>query len=320
MVWFMTTSPSPPYTLRQLELFVAAVRAGTFAGAAEALFVTPTAVSVAVGELERELGLQLLTRRRALGVVPTPAGVHLMDRAVALLRDAADIHLELASGRGDLTGPVSLGCYTTLAATILPGLIAGFTHMHPGVSLTVVDGTMDELLEQQRRGALDLVIGYRINLPAGLEQVELYETAVHVLVAADHPLATAESVSLQDLVDEPLVMLDLPPSGRHTLDMLQAAGINPRIAHRSANFELVRSLVARGFGYSLLVQKPKIDTSWEGLPLVALPISPQFARESVLVMWPLATRLTDRAQALVEYARHAVGEIHQAEGPVSPSY
>ena len=101
-------------------------------------------------------------------------------------------------------------------------------------------------------------------------------------------------------------MLDLPPSGRHTLDMLQRAGLNPRVAHSTPNFELVRSLVARGLGYSLLVQKPRIDTSYEGLPLVAKPIHPQFSRESAVILWPRSLQLTDRAKALVEYARQTV--------------
>lgn len=305
----MAIGETPRYTLRQLVLYEAAVRSGSFAAAAEELFLTPTAVSVAVGELEKALGTQLVTRRRARGIEPTPAGTHLLERSAGLLREALEIQRALSSGTGELSGPIGLGCYSTLSATVLPSLIHDFTRRHPGIDLSVTDGPMDPILAALLRGDLDLVITYRINLPPGLEEVVLYDTEVHVLLPADHRLADQETVSLDDLADEPLIMLDLPPSGRHTLDLLQRSGLNPTVAHRTPNFELVRSLVARGLGYSLLVQKPRIETSYEGLPLVAKSISPQFARESVVIVWPRSLRLTDRARALVAYARDTVGAL-----------
>jgi DNA-binding transcriptional LysR family regulator len=303
---FMPIAESPRYTLRQLVLFSAAVRSGSFAAAAEELYVTPTAVSVAVGELEKALGAQLVTRRRARGIAPTPAGTHLLERSAGLLREAVEIQRSLSSGKDELSGPVGLGCYSTLSATVLPSLIHGFTSLHPGIELSIVDGPMDPILESLLRGDLDLVITYRINLPPGLEEVVLYDTEVHVLLPATHRLADRETVSLDELADEPLIMLDLPPSGRHTLDLLQRAGLNPTVAHRTPNFELVRSLVARGLGYSLLVQKPRIETSYEGLPLVTKRIHPQFSRESAVILWPRSLRLTDRARALVAYAHDTV--------------
>ncbi|WP_091470984.1 LysR family transcriptional regulator [Paenarthrobacter nitroguajacolicus] len=294
------------YTLRQLELFSAAVRNESFAGAADEMYVTPTAISVAVGELEKSFGVQLVTRQRARGILPTPAGLHLVERAAKLLRDAGEIQRALSSGIGELSGPVSLGCYSTLAATILPSLIHGFREQYPGVDLAASDGPADELLGRLLRGRLDLVIAYRSNLPPGLEEAVLYETSVHVLLPAGHRLATHDVVSLKELAEEPLIMLDLPPSGRHTLDMLQREGLTPSIAHRTPNFELVRSMVARGLGYSLLVQKPSIDISYEGLPLVTREISPQFSQEAAVIVWQKSLQLTDRAQALVKYARKNV--------------
>lgn len=305
---FMVMDATPRYTLRQLVLFSAAVRSGSFATAAQELFVTPTAVSVAVSELEKALGAQLVTRRRARGIVPTPAGSHLLERSAGLLREAIEIQRALSSGHGELSGPVALGCYSTLSATVLPSLIHGFTGLHPAIDLDIVDGTMDTLLGALLQGDLDLVITYRINLPPGLEEVVLYETEVHVLLPADHPLAEHATIALDDLADEPLIMLDLPPSGRHTLDMLQQAGLNPAVAFRTPNFELVRSLVARGLGFSLLVQKPRIETSYEGLPVVARRIHPQFSRESAVIVWPRSLQLTDRARALMEYARDTVAQ------------
>jgi DNA-binding transcriptional LysR family regulator len=294
------------FTLRQLELFCAATSTGSFAAAAEAMFVTPTTVAAAVGELEKILGTQLLSRRRAQGVVPTAAGTHLYRRATELLHEADEVRRSIAGNGGEFSGPLSVGCYSTLAATVLPGLVQGFTALHPRIEVSFVDGTLDQLLNDLRKGELDLAIAYRVHLPPDVDDATLYESTQYVFLGADHALAEAPSVSLHDLVDEPLILLDLPPSARHTMDLFHQQGLKPNVAHRTASFELVRSLVARGLGYSILLQRPRSDSSYEGLPIVAKTISPGFPPSAVVVFWRSDVRLTDRAKALIEYARRTV--------------
>ena len=295
-------------TLRQLELFCAAADHGSFAAAAQSLFLTPNAVAVAVRDLETSLGVHLCVRHRARGLTLTPSGTHLLARARPLLRDAEELYRSVGSVAGPLSGPVAVGCYSTLAATVLPPLMDGFGQTHPGVELDVVDGTMTDLLRRLRAGELDVVITYRISLPADLEQVVLFETEAHVLLAEGHRLAGAEAVALADVEDDPLILLDLPPSDEHTLEMLTRVGVRPRIGHRTSNYELVRSLVARGFGYSILIQKPTIDESYEGRRLVAKRVSPPLPSEAVVIAWPSAVRLTERARALVDYATTTVAQ------------
>ena len=295
-------------TLRQLELFCAAADHGSFTAAAQSLFLTPNAVALAVRELESSLGVHLCVRQRAKGLVLTPSGAHLLTRARLLLREAEELCRSVGSSAGTLSGPVAVGCYSTLAATVLPPLMDGFARANPAVELSIVDGTMTDLLRRLRAGEIDVVITYRISLPADLEQVVLFETEAHVLLAEDHRLAREEAVVLADVEEDPLILLTLPPSDEHTLEMLTRAGVRPRIAHRTSNYELVRSLVARGFGYSILIQKPTIDESYEGRRLVAKPVSPPLPSEAVVIAWPSAVRLTERARALVDYARTTVAQ------------
>jgi len=293
-------------TLRQLELFCAAADYGSFSAAADALFVSPNAVAFAVRELERSLDTHLCVRQRARGLTLTPSGVGLLQHARALLRDAEELVRTVGNHGGALTGSVAMGCYSTLAATVLPPLLEGFRAAQPGIEVSFVDGPMSELLPRLLAGQLDAVITYCINLPDSVEQRVLYETEVHVLLPSDHPLAERPTVALGDLGSEPLILLDIPPSGDHTIDMLTRAGVAPRVAHRTSNYELVRSLVGRGLGYSLLIQKPRIDVSYEGRPVVAKRISPQLSAESAVVIWPRSMRLSDRTRALVDFAAKTV--------------
>lgn len=302
------TEPAPKFTLRQLELFQATIRAGSFAAAAKEMFLTPAAIAVAVSDLEKSLGVQLVIRQRARGISPTSAGNHLLEHARKLLTDASEIERTLSSHGGDISGPISVGCYSTLSATVLPSLIDGFTRAHPNVQLRLTDGALDDLTQQLIAGKLDVVIGYRLNLPAGLEMEKLYETEVHALLSTDHPLADADQISLEQLASDPLIMLDLPPSGRHTLDLLHRAGVTPKVAYTSPNFEFVRSMVARNLGYSLLIQKARLDRSYEDFPLVAKRIHTGTEVEWAVICWPQGVRLTDRAQAFVEFARDTVAQ------------
>lgn len=295
------------YTLRQLQYFSAAAELGSFSAAAEKLFVSPTAVASAITDLEQALDTQLFVRRKAHGLEITPAGNYILVEARSLIASAEELNRTVRFHDGKLRGPVTIGCYATLAATVLPALTAQFEALHPEVDISSVEGDMEELIPLLEAGKLDVVTTYRINLPLGLNEIVLFDTSVHVLLPADHRLAAQDSVSIAQLADEPLIMLDLPPSGRHTLDMLHAAGVKVNVRHRTSNFELVRSMVARGLGFSLLVQKPPIDHSYEGLPLVAKRIHPEFSKEAVVMIWPDQVHLNARVSALIEFAKRTVG-------------
>jgi DNA-binding transcriptional LysR family regulator len=296
----------PRFTLRQLEYFQTAARIGSFAGAAAELHVSATAVAAAVGDLERALGVQLCLRHKAQGITLSTTGLWLLGEISSLLADAVEIERAVVSTDGVLRGPVAIGCYSTMAPSVIPELAAGFQAQHPDVELTFFDGSADQLLDQLWAGRLDVVITYRLGLPDGLDEAKLFDTGVNVLLAADHALAAAAAVPLTDLAAEPFIMLDLAPGGRHNLEILSAANVTPQIRHRSSNVELVRSMVARGLGYSLLVHRPHNDRSYEGLPLVSLPIGPEPVAVSAVIVWPTDVRLTRRARAVVEFAQRTL--------------
>jgi DNA-binding transcriptional LysR family regulator len=299
----------PGYTLRQLAYFVAVAEAGSISGAAAKLHVTPTAVASAMTDLERVLRTQLMVRRKAHGVALTPTGAYLHERAAALLRDADELELAVGSGGADLAGPLVLGCYVTVAPTIVPMLMEWIATHHPKIELTVVTGSQDELPHRLLAGALDLAIVYDIALPEGLESVLLYRAPAYVLLPDGHPLAARESVALDALADEPQILLDLPPAAQHTLLMFDRAGVTPRISHRTSDFELTRSLVARGFGYAILIQRPAVDHTYEGLPVVVREITPATQSGGVRMIWPREVRLSDRAAAVVAFATQHASDL-----------
>jgi len=293
----------PRFTLRQLELFVAAAEHGSFAAAAQAVYVTPNAVSQAVTELEGVLGVVLAVRRRARGLTLTPAGTQLLEGARALLRQATDLRLSVGEGTGAPSGPVAVGCYSTLAPTLVPELWERLAQRYPDVELTIDEGTTAELVELLDAGRLDLLIAYEVALPPGLSARPLFDARPWVVLPQAHRLAGAAAVDLRDLADDPLVMFDLPPSGQNTLELLRRRGVRPRVAHRTTDFELVHSLVGRGMGYGIQFQHSEVEVSREGRPLAILPIAPEPDAEPVVVAWSERVPLNARAAAVVEVAQ-----------------
>lgn len=293
-------------TLRQLDLFVAAAEHGSFAAAAQHAYVTPNAVASAVSELESVLGATLVIRRRARGLTLTPSGLRLLDGARDLLRQASELRLSIGEHGGEPVGPVAVGVYSTLAPTVVPELWARLAERHPGVELSITEGTTDELVARLATGELDVVIAYEVALPTELEVRPLYEAQPRVVLSAEHRLADRDAVDVRELAEEPLILLDLPPSAANTLELLRRRGVRPHVAHRSTNIELVRSLVGRGFGYAVQFQRTAVRTSAEGRALVTVPITPEPRAEPVVVAWPQRLPLSSRATAVVDLAREVL--------------
>ncbi|MGW1680606.1 LysR family transcriptional regulator [Saccharopolyspora sp. NPDC002376] len=289
------------YTLRQVEYFVAAAEHGSISAAAQACQVSQAGVSLAIAELERALQVQLSVRQRAKGLTLTSAGQNFLVEARQLLRQAAE--LEASALGNDIAGRLAIGCYSTLAAFMMPPLICELALPNPGLQLTFREGSSDELQELMLAGRLDAVIVHRRHLVPRVEAHVIQERAPHVILPAGHPLAGGEAVRLADLRGEEMVLLDIPSVRDNLLPSVRSCGLDPVIGWRSADFETVRALVARGLGYSILMQLPPTDVSYEGLPLVARPIEDDVERSDICVGYPRNQRMPRRVSALIDRCR-----------------
>jgi DNA-binding transcriptional LysR family regulator len=294
------------FSLRQLAHFVAVAELGTISAAADRLFMSPSAVSGSITELERLLGAELCVRRRAQGVTLTPLGRQVLAQARRLLSDAAELTYT-ARGGPELAGPVGIGCFVTLAPTVLPRLLDEMEAAHPRVALDFLEGPQDVLREALLDGRIDAAVLYDMGDLDELDTVVLFEARGYALFAAGHPLARRPVVALADLASEPLVLFDQPPSTDYALSAFRAHGLEPFVRHRTQSSELTRSLVARGRAYAVLVQRPANTSSYEGLPLVEREVVPPLPTVPVVLAWPSGARLSPRARALASVTRRLYG-------------
>lgn len=94
-----------------------------------------------------------------------------------------------------------------------------------------------------------------------------------------------------------------PPSPAITRRYFDHLGLRPRVTHRFTNFEVIRSLVARGIGYSIAIQRPTVDKTYEGLDVIPLPLNPPPQEETVYCGWLAEQRLSAVARAALDALR-----------------
>jgi flavin reductase (DIM6/NTAB) family NADH-FMN oxidoreductase RutF/DNA-binding transcriptional LysR family regulator len=214
-----------------------------------------------------------------------------------------------APGTVDSAGSLSLGCFHTFAPYIVPALVARLSKLHPGIGLNLIEANQAQLVASLRRGEIELALLYDFGLGAELRTEPLADLTPYVLLPEGHPLAAHTTIALEELVTEPLVLLDVDPSRDYFLSLFRDCGLAPLIGYRIHSLEMVRGLVGHGLGYSLLATKPANNMSYDGRALVARPLAGKVAT-SRLVLATLAAR---PATALTqEFAGHCRAFFHGA--------
>lgn len=295
----------PSFTLVQLRYFEAAARHLSMTAASKELMVSQSAVSTAIAQLEKEMGVQFLLRHHARGLSLTTAGEEFYKRVLDFLAHGAEL-VETARQSGtDLVGTLTVGCFTTLAPFRLPSLLAEFEARHPRVHVSLREGEHKALKTALRAGETELAMLYGYDLDDDIDREVVGTAAPYALVSEDHRLARRKSrkVSLRDLADEPMVLLDLPHSREYLQSILSDAGVAPRIRHRTSGYETVRALVASGHGFALLNQRPPNDTTYAGASVVPLALTDDVPSLEIVLATMRGVRLTRRAQEFRELCR-----------------
>ena len=261
------------FTLKQLAYFVAAGEAGSILRAAENIHVSQPSISNAIAHLEDVFQIQLFIRHHAQGMSLTTGGGQIMDRAKALLRDAEELKSFAGKLSDQIFGSINVGCFIPLAPIVTPELCHGFMQSHDGVEVNVSEGNQAELLSKLKKGTIDLALTYNLQLDSDIAFIPLAELKPYVLLAADHRLAGKKSIPLTDLAEERFVFLDLPLSNTYFMSLFDSQNLKPRIYARTRHIEVQRSLVARGYGYSLGNVRPINQKSLDGNDLKYVPLS-----------------------------------------------
>ena len=219
--------------VRDLELLLAIHERKSITSAALQLGLTQPAASRALGEMEQLFRVHLFERDRIKGMSPTAAGELILTRARALLADYRSMLMELDAYRAGTGGHLRLGVIQFVPGLLIENLVTQLIGPKHRMSVSVVEGSTTQLLDDLRMQALDAVIGRTSTapIPAGLSQELLFKQEACLLAHAQSPLARKERIRLADL--EGFAWL-LPPQGTPSRvainEAFVAAGLSPPVA------------------------------------------------------------------------------------------
>ncbi|QGA58734.1 LysR family transcriptional regulator [Brucella sp. 458] len=261
------------FTIRQLEYFLAAAEAGSITIAAARARISQPSISAAISSLEAEFGVNLFVRSPAQGIVLTLAGQRLMLEVRTILERLGGLYTVADELNSVVHGPLSIGCLVTAAPVILPSLLRRFESTYPSVHLTFADLDQADIIRQLRRAQINIALTYDMELPKDIVFTPLVMLRPHVVVAREHLLSQYDEVKIRDLATFSYIMLDLPISREYFLSVFETGGVTANITHVSKSPEVVRSLVASGYGATISTILPRCEISLDGHPLVAIPLS-----------------------------------------------
>jgi LysR family transcriptional regulator, hydrogen peroxide-inducible genes activator len=239
-------------TLNELRYILAVKQMGSFRKAAEKVFVTQPALSLAIQKLEEELGVQIFERNRA-AVSITPIGEQILAQAQHVLNEVGQLREIASQGKDQLSGPLKLGAIYTVGPYLLPELIPVLKKNAPNMPLEMEENLTANLRDMLINGRLDVIL---IALPftgSGITTQPLYDEDFSAVVPLDHPWAKKKTIKTSDLASEKVLLLS---SGHCFSNQVREAcsEFNTAIGdtQQGNSLETLRNMVASGYGITVL--------------------------------------------------------------------
>jgi len=288
--------------LRYLQSFVAVVELGSLAEAARRLDLTPAAIAARVRSLEETLGTSLV-KRAGRSVRPTEAGVKILDRARAVLRDVRD--LRAVAGDGTSLGELRLGVFVSAMTSVLPPVLKGLYAEHPELNVFVAPGNSVDLCRRVGSGELDaaFVVEPQFTIGKNCEWRSLVEEPL-VVVA---PAALAGSDAHELLRTQPFIRYDRSVLGGQLADRyLRDHAIRPHQRLEIDGLMAVAALVEQGLGVALV---PDWAPMWiSGMAITRIPLPDRAPVRRVGLVWAQHGPRVSLVESVLRQARAVFGK------------
>lgn len=237
--------------IRQLQVFLALAQHGSVTRAAESLNVTQPAVSIQLRKLESQTGLALV-ERVGRKLVLTEAGKELRRHAERVTRDIIELEEGLEQHRGAKSGRLRLAVVST-ANYFLHSYLKRFTQHYPGIEVNLQVANRDALLGALQANEVDLTITGQPPQDADVVARRFMDNPLVVIAPPGHPLAERQSVGLEDLTAQPLVIREQGSGTRAALErLLEANNLTYRASCVLSTNEAVKQAVRAGLGLAVI--------------------------------------------------------------------
>lgn len=295
------------YTLRQIQMFEAVARRGSYSRAAEELGVSQPSVSVQVQELEKELGVELFARSGRHTTL-TEVGTIFYGKSVKVLEDVEQSLVEVDGYLGLERGRLRLGVTEALGMYVLPEIIARYSDAHPGLDVELTLESNEDILDGLQRGRLDVGFG-DVEIPEDGPVLarEILRTEFVLVTGRRHKLSLQQKIASDELTGEAFIAEGPGAPSFVGLEWLATGmrGATPTISMQVGNSEALKQMVRAQLGIAV-TYRICIDWEYAASQLHILEIT-DLGTERALYQYQLADHTpTAAAAAFQELAAQAL--------------
>lgn len=299
---------------RRLRQFLAVYELGSIGQAAERLLLTQPALSKSLRSLEDELGVRLFDRT-PVGVVPTVFGDALASHAKSIEAQLRQAEAAIGALRGKAKGHVVAGIGPSVAPDLMPMVTLSLQRRNPGIELSVLEGLVDDLVPQLRRGQIDVIVGAWPRLSdADFATEVIFRDHLCVFARRQHPLAEAgEPLSLELLSSQAWALPPATQKWRQHFDGLFVerglAPPKPAVTSTSASF--LKGLLREADYLSFL---PRLLVEADDQILVPLPVAADWPQPDISMSFRERALLKAPVAELVQVLRASGQELALLRG------
>ncbi len=270
-------------TLKQVRAFLAVAQSGSFTAAARRLHLTQSAVSVLITDLEAVFGLRLFDRTTRM-VQLTEAGREFQPVAQKVMLEldgAVTSSRELVAQK---RGRVAVAATPLMSSLLLPGAIARYAELQPGVSVVLHDSLAAQIQPKVRDGEVDFGIGTFERSARELVAEPLMTDTLVLACTPGHPLAVRRQVAWRALAGHPFIALTRDNTvGQLISEALGGAGVDIHPAYEVSHLWTVVGMVDAGLGVAVLPSYAMAIAQLYRIRFVRL-VEPSIKRETSFVM------------------------------------
>jgi DNA-binding transcriptional LysR family regulator len=239
-------------TLRQLEIFEKVASGRHVTKASEQLFITQSAVSMAISELEKYAGAPLF-ERQGRRLLLNDRGCLILSKVQDVLRQVGTIEQLLIESVGEPIGVLRVGASTTVGNYILPTIVGDFTRNYPRARAWLQVGNTDQIEHAVETGSLDMGIIEGPSHVGSLLSTQWRRDELVVIVGKGHPWAIQKKASNSMLEKAPWIMREKGSGTREVFESaLKKKGVHCAISMELGHTEAIKKAVEAGLGVSCL--------------------------------------------------------------------
>lgn len=275
---------------RQIRYFVSLARNKTFSEAAERVNVSQPALSQQIKKLEAELDCQLVERMGS-GIQLTEAGKTFLPHALDIMDAMRGASNAVKNGDSEnLQGTLNLGIIPTIAPYFLPDMMEDLYPAEPELEIYVEELQTDALVNRLKMGEIDHVLLSPPIPEDGITTEEVGEEPFYLAVNEDEPLADKKFIALDEIKDEPILMLEEGHCLRdQSLAFCQQENVSPNVVFQGSSLHSILNLVETGFGYTFVPEMVLPSRTRESLRFI--PFSDPKPHRGIILARRSSTRL-----------------------------